>query len=478
MTLESPKYYADINLLDEEQIFNFPLNFEQMEIQEEINLSDNIYFLSRLPSKGLSKDNITIPNKTQEKKRSDNSLLILDDFESFYNNIFADIKEQNAINSDKEENKNPSFNLNLDYENKFVYSFVEDEKLIKIENNEQTLKKKLEKEKIFGIFKEKKGEKTIQKTNQNIRPKINHRKKKNKDYIDTSDKCFPFNSGRGIFLNSNKKDEESLFSTNDNSNSAYANWKDISLKNIRNSEENLNYIIEKEDKLNDKYRQIISDTLNFKFKTKKYFVTPEGKKKKVKKIRKFKSDDIRKKIKARFHKELKNIINENLKKAGSKELLDFLPQCFISNVSKRANSDYLHWTYKDLLSTNFAVELKKEEFRNIQVGQNKYKKNIEVLKYLERNPDICKSSGFDLIMNMKYEEIINNYFESIQFEDSLVQLKEEKESPEYIMEYIKIAKSYLNFYRNEIEIEDKKEINEKMLEEEENKDNEEDIEEF
>lgn len=39
--------------------------------------------------------------------------------------------------------------------------------------------------------------------------------------------------------------------------------------------------------------------------------------------RKYKADDIRKKIKARFHKSIKNIINENLRKAGSKKLFTF-----------------------------------------------------------------------------------------------------------------------------------------------------------
>lgn len=37
-------------------------------------------------------------------------------------------------------------------------------------------------------------------------------------------------------------------------------------------------------------------------------------KKKKKKKRKYKPDDIRKKIKVRFHKQIKNIINENLKR--------------------------------------------------------------------------------------------------------------------------------------------------------------------
>ena len=91
----------------------------------------------------------------------------------------------------------------------------------------------------------------------------------------------------------------------------------------------------------------------FKFKTKKYFIAENGKKRRIKKKRKFKSDDIRKKIKSRFHKTFKNIINENLKKAGSKKLFDFFPQCFIGNVSKKLNSACLDLTYKELLLKDF-----------------------------------------------------------------------------------------------------------------------------
>ena len=42
--LESPIDYTYRNLLNEEDIFIFHQNFEQMKIQEELNLDDNIYF--------------------------------------------------------------------------------------------------------------------------------------------------------------------------------------------------------------------------------------------------------------------------------------------------------------------------------------------------------------------------------------------------------------------------------------------------
>ena len=47
---------------------------------------------------------------------------------------------------------------------------------------------------------------------------------------------------------------------------------------------------------------------------------------------------------------------------------------------------------------------------------------------------------------MKYKDLLNKYFNSEQFENSILQLKEEGESPEYINKYIIKAKNYIEFY--------------------------------
>ena len=65
---------------------------------------------------------------------------------------------------------------------------------------------------------------------------------------------------------------------------------------------------------------------------------------------------------------------------------------------------------------------------------------------MEKNPDICQRSGFDLIKDRKYKDILKIYFSSAQFENSLIQLKAEKESSEYIQEYINKARTYVSFY--------------------------------
>ena len=167
--------------------------------------------------------------------------------------------------------------------------------------------------------------------------------------------------------------------------------------------------------------------------------------KKIKKPRKFKSDDIRKKIKSNCHKIIKNIINENLKNAGSEELFGFLPQSFLGNVSKIFNKRYMNSTYEDLLSIDFS---KNEKSFNLEIDKKNYNKNVKVLNYLEKNPEISKISGFYRIKNMKYKDLLNSYFLSNEFENTIDMLKNKNETPEYINEYIFLAKKYINYFSN------------------------------
>ena len=198
--------------------------------------------------------------------------------------------------------------------------------------------------------------------------------------------------------------------------------------------------------------QIINNIKNIhdlQFMTKKYLVMPDGKKRKIKKIRKFKSDNIRKKIKSRFHKTLKDLINEGLKIAGSKKLFDFIPHFFVNNVTRKINSKFFDLSYKELLSYNFINEQYNEKALNKEADYKKFLKNQEVLNYLEKNENICKESGFDLISGKKYKDLLTTYFSSFEFENSIIRLKKENENNDYIQEYIFIAKHYVEFFSND-----------------------------
>ena len=182
--------------------------------------------------------------------------------------------------------------------------------------------------------------------------------------------------------------------------------------------------------------------INSKFKTIDYYIDEKGKKKKQKKKRKFKPDDIRKKIKARFHKIIKNIINTKLKKVGAKKLFDFFPQSFITNITIKLNNKALNLTYQQLIEKDYIS--KKIKKRNTDL--EKYVKNMEVLNYLKENPEICVNSEFEKIKNMKYIDILKAYFSSMEFEESIIELYNKKEKIDYIEEYVNKALTYVNFF--------------------------------
>ena len=52
----------------------------------------------------------------------------------------------------------------------------------------------------------------------------------------------------------------------------------------------------------------------------------------------------------------------------------------------------------------------KTKYINSQHDQCLYKDNPIVLKYLEENPEITNSSGFDDIKSKKYKKLLDSYF--------------------------------------------------------------------
>ena len=449
--LESPKQKQE-DFIEEEILKNiFPLQSQKIDDNDDINL-DKLYYIN-----GSLNQIRPAQNELENNKNDLDADLLIDDYEAAFNKLESNQNDKisnilncynynnNAIVSYEKEDYNiPFFIKNVVSENNY-FSPINNENnelIVKIEEINQKDKSK-NSEKFLNLIKAKKN--IIQKLKINTKTQISSiqkkprkrgpykKKEKAVEKISTENKFFPFSTGKGVFNNFNI--DASAYEENE----INEEEKEFDLeKNIDKNEENV-YSNEQINSIN--YNSL------FKFKAKKYFILTNGKKKRMKKKRKFKPDDIRKKIKARFHKIIKNIINENLKKAGSKEFFDFLPQSFIGNVSKRLNYNVMDFTYKDILSTNFNSE-KKNDSPNIKVDNTKFIRNQKVLKYLEVNPEISKRAGFDIVQNMKYKDLLNLYFNSAQFENSIIQLKAENECDQYIEEYIYRAKTYLKFFNS------------------------------
>ena len=168
--------------------------------------------------------------------------------------------------------------------------------------------------------------------------------------------------------------------------------------------------------------------------------------KKVKNIlkRKDNSDNIRKKIKTRFLKVLRNRVNERLKIAGSKILFTFLSQNFISNISKGKNKPILDLTFKEIFSKNFI----KDEEKKYKLELKNYHHNLSVLNYLEKNKEIMENSNYIIFKDMTFSQIYKEYLISKDFEIEIASLKQKKESEKYIKDYIIKASNLLNFFSN------------------------------
>ena len=371
----------------------FSLVFQRYDnLEEEEEFEDRIYFYENLLL--YKPENLFYKDKLEKKiKEQKEELYKVKEREESINNLKKQLINNNdiinSINSDKKENQIIIINNG----NKEELSSLNNDKKMKI--NEKIKDRKGEshivtKTWIRGPYKKK--------THAIIKAKVD-------------DKCFPFTTGKGL-INTFYDDSSKSGKYND----------------IQSVKE-------------DSYFKSSNNT----FIINRYAKDSEGKIKKTKKQRKFKSDDIRKKIKSNCHKIIKNIINENLKNAGSEELFGFLPQSFLGNVSKIFNKRYMNSTYEDLLSIDFS---KNEKSFNLEIDKKNYNKNVNVLNYLEKNPEISKISGFYRIKNMKYKDILNSYFLSNEFENTIDMLKNKNETPEYINEYIFLAKKYINYFSN------------------------------
>jgi hypothetical protein len=456
--MQSPKSERE---LSDDEIFEkiFSSKIDRIENMDEINQND-LYFIKKDSSKNIEKESI---KKESYENEGMNTVLLIDDYDVIFNQLEGNqnmnsieqkitTKNENADDClciEKEDYNIPFFLKNIVSENKYFYRMENEKSEVIIQVDEPKFSKPKKKEIFPKLKRNKKNIKNdkedIEKVNikKETRKKRGPYKKKQKipSQVNTADKCFPFTIGKGLlnFPSLNNSQNNSINYSFINENEIMSEQMDTESKNKK-----LEDLLIYENEQNN----IEDDIFLLKFTTRKYFIDSNGKKKRMKKKRKYKPDDIRKKIKARFHKLIKNIINENLKKAGSNKLFDFIPQCFIGNVSKKLNNEALNLTYKEILSIDYINQINISECSNNKVDHIKYLRNKEVLNYLEKHPDICKRSGFDIIQNMKYKDLLKFYFNSSQFENSINQLKAENETCDYIQEYIYRAKTYLKFYNS------------------------------
>ena len=59
-------------------------------------------------------------------------------------------------------------------------------------------------------------------------------------------------------------------------------------------------------------------------------------------------------------------------------------------MTRKVNFQSLDLTYKEMLSTDFVKQINSSVYLNENIDNMKLLRNIKVLNYLEKNPEICK----------------------------------------------------------------------------------------
>lgn len=167
--------------------------------------------------------------------------------------------------------------------------------------------------------------------------------------------------------------------------------------------------------------------------------------KKLKKSRKFKRDDMRKRLKTGFHKTMRTLLNIRLKKDNTRKSFSFLPQCFMREISYEINHSVIKLTYLELLTKKFEIGDEKDTKR--------YEENKKVIDYLIRNDKITENSEIGILLKMRYCDLLNYYFNSKLFEKSIEKMRNKMKSEmepqlinEYIDKYLLTANSYVEYF--------------------------------
>ena len=159
--------------------------------------------------------------------------------------------------------------------------------------------------------------------------------------------------------------------------------------------------------------------------------------------RKKMADKMRKRIKSDWCSKILNNLNERLKPLN----LNFcrLSQCEITNVAKEENCKILKMTLKEfILYRPFDIYPQKEGKKEKDIEN--WKKNKELLEFLENNKDICIKFNLDNILNTSMKDIYNEYLISDEFQKSIEELKDEGNYYEYIKKYMNTAKNFVDYY--------------------------------
>ena len=149
--------------------------------------------------------------------------------------------------------------------------------------------------------------------------------------------------------------------------------------------------------------------------------------------RKFNMDNMSKKVRQKISSKLVEIFGDELKKLSFKK--------FNQDGNSIKNKNYLiSMNVKEFLK-NILLENIREKTKN-----NNYILTKEDEKFIESLAN--NDERLEFILNMKMEDIYNEFFDSKEYQDLIKELKDQKNDYYYIHHFIKKNKNFVEYYKN------------------------------
>jgi hypothetical protein len=155
-----------------------------------------------------------------------------------------------------------------------------------------------------------------------------------------------------------------------------------------------------------------------------------------KRTRKYNADNIKKKIKSRFFKDLRFVLNKRLKNAGVKKQFKAFSYSFINNTNIKVNQRVWNLSFKDFICDEI----------NINKNYNDNKNVLECLENNYKNPKIGEKSNCFIFINRKIGEIFKEYLKSIEFQNQISEINKKEGDKIYVENYIILAHDFSKFY--------------------------------
>jgi hypothetical protein len=149
--------------------------------------------------------------------------------------------------------------------------------------------------------------------------------------------------------------------------------------------------------------------------------------------RKFNMDNMSKKVRQKISSKLVEIFGDELKKLSFKK--------FNQDGNSIKNKNYLNMSVKE-----FLINILLENINKNTTINNDYiltKVNEKFIESLANDDERLK-----FILNMKMEDIYNEFFDSKEYQDLIKELIEQKNDYYYIHLFIKKNKNFVEYYKN------------------------------